>query len=120
MAQSLREGEDCNPGLLGLSATLTFHLLEVSLPEFGGSDWNEVPGTSEPRRLGFKSWPCHRLARVTEWLPLFGLGFSTCKWGLTGRCDWDRHNLDVTVTLCLQDVSLHCPEPGASEESLAS
>lgn len=31
-----------------------------------------------------------------------------------------RHILNVTVTLSLQDVSLHCPEPGASEEGLAS
>lgn len=28
--------------------------------------------------------------------------------------------MKVTVTFSLQDVSLHCPEPGASEESLAS
>ena len=32
----------------------------------------------------------------------------------------DRHILNITVTLSLQDVSLHGPEPGASEEGLAS
>lgn len=32
----------------------------------------------------------------------------------------DKHSLNVTVTLSLQDVSLYGPEPGASEESLAS
>lgn len=32
----------------------------------------------------------------------------------------DELSLNVTVTLSLQDVSLHCPEPGAPEESLAS
>lgn len=32
----------------------------------------------------------------------------------------DRNILNVTVTLPLQDVSLHCPKPGASEESLTS
>lgn len=32
----------------------------------------------------------------------------------------DARVLEVTVALSLQDVSLHCPEPGASEEGLAS
>lgn len=32
----------------------------------------------------------------------------------------DTHIVNATVTLSLQDVSLHCPEPGASEEGLAS
>lgn len=55
--------------------------------------------------------------------PSLALGSLPIKWSLTGRGDWavgGRHTLSVTVTLSLQDVGLYCPEPGASEESLAS
>ena len=37
-----------------------------------------------------------------------------------GICRGHRHILNVTVMLPLQDVSLHRPESGASEEGLAS